>query len=515
LTRLVSLYGPPGAGKSRLGRALAAQLDLPFWDLDAEIEARSRRKIPVIFAREGEAGFRRRERAILAQLLQHGEGVLALGGGALLRPDNRALAEAAGPVLCLQAPLDTLAERLGKDENQRPLLAGDVQAQLAGLIQARSGHYASFPLQLDAAQPFEQTLHSAQLMLGAFHVRGMGSGYDVRVAEGGLARLGAELERRGLRGPILLVSDENVARFHAPAARSSLQAAGYAVHEAILPAGEETKRLSTVESLWQACLAGGLERGSTLVALGGGVVTDLAGFAASAYLRGVNWAAAPTTLLGMADASLGGKTGIDLHQGKNLVGAFHPPRLVLADPLTLETLPEAELRSGMAEVVKAGVIADAQLFALCSQGWQEARASLGTLARRSMAVKITIIQEDPYEQGRRAALNLGHTVGHAVELVSGYRLRHGEAVSIGMAVEARLAEQIGLAEVGLAAQIEAALAGLGLPVNIPAGMARADILAAMRVDKKRRAGSLRFALPVRVGEVRPGVEVSGSWLEEF
>ncbi|MCI0520904.1 MAG: 3-dehydroquinate synthase [Chloroflexi bacterium] len=510
---MIFLYGPPGAGKSRLGRALASRLGLPFWDLDAEIEARSRKKIPAIFAREGESGFRRRERAVLAQLIKHGQGVLALGGGALLNEGNLALAEAAGTVLCLRAPRETLAERLGQDENQRPLLDGDMQTRLDELLQTRAGHYASFALQLDVSAPFDQVLHEAQTLLGAFHVRGMGSGYDVRVIEGGLGRIGVEMAERGLRGPVMLVSDENVASYYANTVMASLREAGYAAHCTVIPAGEQHKTLASVEKLWPAFLEAGLERGSTVLALGGGVVSDLAGFAASAYLRGVNWIAAPTSLLGMADASLGGKTGVDLPQGKNLVGAFHPPRLVLADPHTLETLPEAELRSGLAEAVKSGVIADAQLFALCAQGWQTARAHLGEIVRRSMAVKIAVIQDDPYEQGRRAVLNLGHTMGHAVELVSGYRLRHGEAVAIGMVVEARLAEQIGLAQAGLAAQIEAALAGLGLPVSIPAEMDRQAILAAMRMDKKRRAGSLRFALPLRLGEVLPGVEVSDfAWL---
>jgi len=229
-------------------------------------------------------------------------------------------------------------------------------------------------------------------------------------------------------------------------------------------------------------------------------------------LRGVAWVAAPTSLLAMVDASLGGKTGADLPRGKNLVGAFHPPRVVLADPTTLASLPEAELRSGLAEVVKAGVIGDEALFRLCAQGWEAVLEALDTLVRRSMAVKIRVIQEDPYEKGQRATLNLGHTIGHALEAGSGYRLRHGEAVAIGMVAAARLSERLGIAQVGLAEEIAATLSSLGLPVAAPPGMDWETILQGMHVDKKRFSGVLRFALPERIGAVRVGVEVNDTEL---
>ena len=269
-------------------------------------------------------------------------------------------------------------------------------------------------------------------------------------------------------------------------------APAYTARLALVPPGEEHKTVATVGKLWEEFLAGGLERSSTVLALGGGVITDLAGFAAATYLRGVRWVALPTSLLGMVDATLGGKTGVDLPQGKNLVGAFHPPSLVLADPRLLATLPEAELRSGMAEVVKHGILADEQLFARCAQGWAAVTADLDEIVRRAMAVKIGFIQSDPYEKGLRAALNLGHTVGHAVELASAFRLRHGEAVSIGLAVEARLAEDAGIADAGLAETIRACLQGLGLPTadpeldrrrSFPQGPARGQ-------EKRRRQGAL-------------------------
>nr|HMN61351.1 3-dehydroquinate synthase family protein [Anaerolinea sp.] len=225
------------------------------------------------------------------------------------------------------------------------------------------------------------------------------------------------------------------------------------------------------------------------------------------------WVGLPTTLLSMADASLGGKTGADLPQGKNLVGAFHPPALVLADPNLLATLPEAEQRSGMAEVVKHGLLADESLFRRCKSGWQAVQLAWPEVVRRAMAVKIGFIQADPYEKGARAALNLGHTVGHAVELASGFRLRHGEAVAIGLVVEARLGERLGVTQPGLAERIAACLRGLGLPVEVPEGINADAFLRALKVDKKNAAGQVRFALPERIGAYRVGVSVEMDFRE--
>jgi len=237
------------------------------------------------------------------------------------------------------------------------------------------------------------------------------------------------------------------------------------------------------------------------------VVGDMAGFAAATFMRGCNWAVMPTTLLSMVDASIGGKTGFDLPAGKNLVGAFHPPRLVLADPEVLSTLPERELRAGLAEVVKHGVIADPELFDLCMGGWDAVISRLPEIVRRGIGVKVKIIEEDPYEKGFRAALNLGHTIGHAVELVSEFDLLHGEAVSIGMVAEARLAERLTVADQGTSEAIAEALSRLGLPIEIPETLACEKLIHSMKVDKKKSAGIVRFALPVRIGEVRVGVEM--------
>ncbi len=510
------LYGPPASGKSTLGRALAAAWGVPFVDLDVRIAARAGQPIPRIFAEAGETAFRRLETEALAAAVQEdGDAVVALGGGALLNPANRRLAKAAGEVLVLEAAPETLLARAEAARASRPLLAGESPAareqRLRALLQARAAHYRSFPRRLptDADTP-DEAVWKAQIRFGRFHLRGMTSpwapeGYTVRVQAGVRHQTGAWLRAAGLHGPVALVSDATVAALHADAVQTALEAAGYRVVRLTFPAGEAHKTVATVQSLWEGFLQAGLERGSTVVALGGGVVGDLAGFAAATYMRGVAWVNLPTTLLAMADAGIGGKTGADLPAGKNLVGAFHPPRLVLADPEVLTTLPEEEFRNGMAEVVKHGVIGDPALFALARRG---GRAALTAAVARAMAVKIRIIEADPYEGGRRAALNLGHTIGHGVEAASGFRLRHGEAVAIGMVAEARLAARLGLAAPALADEIAAALQTWRLPTTIPADLSAEAIWQAMRHDKKKAAGHLRFALPVRVGEVRVGVKAA-------
>jgi 3-dehydroquinate synthase len=318
--------------------------------------------------------------------------------------------------------------------------------------------------------------------------------------------LGKTLTSRGLQNPII-VTDDVIASFHLEPALASLQDSNFEPKSIVIRAGEQHKNLESVSGLWKSFLENGLDRKSTVIAVGGGVIGDLVGFAASTYMRGINWVGVPTTLLSMVDASIGGKTGFDLPEGKNLIGAFHPPKLVLADPGLLLTLPERELRSGMAEVVKHGIISDPELFTLCSKGLDWAKENLEEIVKRAITVKIKIIEEDPYEQGFRAALNLGHTVGHAVELVSKFELRHGEAISIGIVSEAKCAERIGLAEKGLSETIAETLNALGLPTRIPDQLPQEAILRAMRVDKKKDAKLIRFALPVKIGKVEL-VEVS-------
>jgi 3-dehydroquinate synthase len=354
-------------------------------------------------------------------------------------------------------------------------------------------------LRFDADQAPENLAWQIQVSLGRFHLSAMGE-YDVLVQYEGIKQLGELVSSRELSN-LMVVTDQNVARLHAARVLESLRQRGFASNIVTVHPGEAHKTLDTVQHLWHGFLEQGLDRRSAVIALGGGVIGDLAGFAASTYMRGISWVGMPTTLLAMVDASLGGKTGFDLAEGKNLIGSFYPPRLVLADPQLLQTLPDAEFISGLAEVVKHGIISDPELFDLCAQGLDRVRENLEHIVKRAMAVKIRVIEEDPYERGIRAALNLGHTVGHAVELVSRFRLRHGEAVAIGMVAEARLAERLTVADRGLSDVIGDVLSRLGLPTEIPADLPREEIVNAMRVDKKKNSRAIRFALPAEVGRV--------------
>lgn len=496
----IFLYGPPGAGKTSIGKVLARNLELPFIDLDCVIETNVGKPIQKIMDLQGEPAFRDLETAALKAMITGEESVIALGGGSLLRAENRTMVEKNGKVVLLMAGLDTLMKRLNPDSTKRPLLTGNLHEKVSLLLAKRAEHYSSFPLIIHVDEKTaERNTQHVQIALGRHHLSAMGH-YDVIVQNQGIEQVGGMLYRSGLKNPIV-VTDETVAKFHAGKVLASLRNSGFTPAVMTIPAGEAFKTLDTISKLWRGFVETGLDRKGTVIALGGGVVVDMAGFAASTFMRGVSWVGVPTTLLSMVDASLGGKTGFDLPEGKNLIGSFYPPKLVLADPQVLETLPEVEFISGLAEVVKHGIISGSELFNLCGLGLDWVKDHPEEIIREAMAVKIQIIEADPYERGFRAALNLGHTVGHAVELVSKFQIRHGEAVAIGMVAEAKLAERLSLADKGLSEAIEKTLKGLNLPFRIPGDLPREDLIHAMYMDKKKTNGIVRFALPAEIGRV--------------
>jgi 3-dehydroquinate synthase len=336
------------------------------------------------------------------------------------------------------------------------------------------------------------------------------------VGRGLLAELPRLLRERCAAHVYAVISDSRVADLYGPRVIDSLRAAGLRAELFPFPCGEWNKTRATWADLTDALLRARIGRDGAIVGLGGGVTGDLAGFVAATCLRGLPYAQAPTSLLAMIDASIGGKTGVDVPAGKNLVGAFHQPRFVLADVETLATLPRAHVAAGMAEALKHGVVADAGYFDAILADADRIRArdleALERVVSRGVAIKEAIVAADPLEAGRRQVLNFGHTVGHAVEARSGYAFAHGEAVAIGMAAEALLAESLGVADAGLAAAVRGAVKRFGLPVAIPSDLAADDLLAAMQGDKKVRAGSVRFALPRRVGEMAQRDD--GAWTVE-
>ncbi len=329
--------------------------------------------------------------------------------------------------------------------------------------------------------------------------------YDVTVGAGLLDRLGDVVRQTAPAHRYAIITDSNVGPLYAAAARDVLSADRTLVFE--VPAGESQKTRDTWSRITDELFAAHFGRDSAVVALGGGVVGDLAGFVAATFMRGIPFVQVPTTLLAMIDASIGGKTGVDTPAGKNLVGAFHQPAAVVADLRTLASLPAAHLRAGMAEAIKHGVIADGAYF----EGVASVASRIGEidvggaqmldLVARSIEIKADVVRRDEREAGLRKTLNFGHTIGHAVEHLSGYSLLHGEAIGVGMVVESRIAEQLGIAAAGTAGRIRSLVSEIGLPDSLPRGMSIGDVITATHGDKKARAGRAEYALPARIGEM--------------
>jgi 3-dehydroquinate synthase len=510
------LTGFMGTGKTSVGRAVAERLGRSFVDIDDWIAERAGKPVKAIFDEDGEERFRAWEVEACIELSDpHGQ-VIATGGWTLGPEPNRQALQRGGRVICLRADPETILARLD-GARDRPLLAGDGRAaRVRALLDEREPVYASFAWQVDTTRLNVAEAARAVLDLwSAVHALDEPEalwlpmsaathslGTSILIGAGLVDALGSLLRARGLCGRAALVADSNLERLHGERMARSLSSAGFEPARLSVSAGEANKSLDSARALYEAFAAAGIERGDFVVAFGGGVIGDLAGFVAATYMRGLRWVCAPTSVLAMVDASVGGKVGVDLPAGKNLVGAFHPPLLTLSDLDLLKTLPEAEFRSGLAEVIKAGLIADAELFGLFEAGRYDVRE----VVARALRVKVDIVRTDPFEAGRRAALNLGHTIGHGIEAASNYAIRHGEAVAIGLIAESWIAEQLGLAAAGLSRRVEAVISRIGLPTRCP-DLDPEAIGAKMRADKKKQAGRLKFALPRGVGEVAIGIDV--------
>jgi 3-dehydroquinate synthase len=329
--------------------------------------------------------------------------------------------------------------------------------------------------------------------------------YDIRIGHECLADVGRELAEFGLSSKAALISNPTVDALYGDPVRSSLEEAGFEPVTALMEDGEEYKNIETVKSLWDQLLKARLDRRSPVVALGGGVVGDVAGFVAATYMRGIPYIQAPTTLLAQVDSSVGGKTGIDHPEGKNLIGAFYQPKLVWIDTGTLKTLDAREVHCGLAEVIKYGIISDENLFQDLEENIEAIlnldTSIVGRVIRRSCEIKADIVSRDEKEGGVRAILNFGHTVGHAVEAELGYtEIRHGEGVAIGMVAETRLAVNRNMIAATAANRLRNLLEKAGLPVKIPKSAAE-RLIHRMTADKKSRSGKIRIVLPTEIGNV--------------
>jgi 3-dehydroquinate synthase len=518
----IFLVGLMGAGKTTIGRMLARRLGMTFADSDHEIEARTGASVPWIFEIEGEASFRRREADMIRELTAGSGLVLATGGGAVLNPDSRRLLAERGTVVYLRASVNSILARTSHDKNRPLLQTADPRRKLEDLTAQREPLYREIAdLVIDTGRPNVQSM--VQTILDQLDALEAGRqrakartnmneqaciSLDVDLGERsypiligrGLLDDGALLTRHigAVGGKVAIVTNTTVAPLYLDKVAAPLRAGGREVVTIVLPDGEEHKNWQSLNLVFDALLANKCDRKTTLVALGGGVIGDLTGYAAASYMRGVPFVQIPTTLLSQVDSSVGGKTGINHPLGKNMIGAFYQPRAVIADTATLDTLPARELSAGLAEVIKHGAILDLGFF-----DWIEANigklvardhAALAHAILRSCEIKADVVRRDEREGGLRAVLNFGHTFGHAIENGLGYgEWLHGEAVGCGMVMAADLSHRLGLLDADSALRVRRLVKAAGLPVEAP-DLGAERWIELMEVDKKNEGGAIKFIL---------------------
>jgi shikimate kinase / 3-dehydroquinate synthase len=530
----IVLVGLMGAGKTSIGRRLAARLGLPFLDADAEIELAAGCTIPELFARYGEPYFRDGEKKVIRRLLAGGPAVLAYGGGAFMDADTRRATRERALSVWLRCALPTLVRRVASRDN-RPLLANqDHETALARLMAQRYPVYAEADVIVDCGDEMPETTTTKVLDALTAHapprrlpVQLSTTRYDVVIGDGLLARAGALLAPVLPQKRAVIVSDANVARLHMKTVLAGLAENGFQTSSIIVPAGEATKNVDSYVSLVDQLLEARVERRTAVIALGGGVVGDLAGFAAATTLRGLPFVQIPTTLLAQVDSSVGGKTAVNSKRGKNLIGAFYQPKMVLADTGSLATLPPRELRAGYAEIAKAGLIGDAGFFAWCERNGGAIvsgdRAAQAEAIERACAFKAAVVGDDEREEkpnDGRALLNLGHTFGHALEAEYGYDggLLHGEGVAIGLGLAFRLSEKLGHCSAGDVDRVISHVAAVGMAADLRSLNRRfstASLIGHMRRDKKVRDGVLNFVLVHGIGEAFTSGDVPVDAVEEL
>jgi len=523
----IAITGFSAAGKSVVAQKVAERLSWTFIDTDAEIVRLSGKSISEIFKQDGEEKFRQLERKVLNQTCHRENAVIATGGGAIIEPENQRLLLETSVVVCLEAKPETIYQRLLNDTLYaanpvvRPLIAGDNPLErIRQLKSKRQSYYAiaDWTVHTDNLTIDEV---SQEVIKGWQYVNKHQSGkkaseadlactvetetasYPVFVGWGILDKLGERMKQAGLSGTANIISDKTVFSIYGAKVKKTLEKAGFAVNCCVVPPGEASKNIARAVKIYDFLIEYRVERNDVIVALGGGMVGDLAGFVAATFLRGLPWLQVPTSLIAMTDASIGGKVAVDHPWGKNLIGAFYQPRLVLADVKTLTTLPQRELTSGWAEVIKHGLILDATFLQLIEENTKDLlklRPDITSkIIAQSAEIKCRVVSEDERETGKRTILNYGHTIAHGLEAAGKYeRFLHGEAVAIGMMVAARLSHRLKLLSQDAVEHQRVILQKFGLPIDC-SGIPLADVLAAMKLDKKVRGKAIRWVLLEDIG----------------
>ena len=557
----IILVGFSGTGKTLVGREVARVLGWEFFDTDAEIEVSAGKPIHRIFEDEGEPAFRLMEKRVLNEVCSTQQRVISTGGGAIIDPDNQQLMLRHGLVICLDAFPETIYGRLGGNDEDpvedRPLLSGpDPLEKIKALKASRQAHYSvahrtvptdNLTLEETAGEVVKAWRDLKVRRLGedmedpdvAAVVNHSSGSYPVLVGWQLLDELGERLVALGMKGPVYIISDDRVFSTYGRRAQRSLQRSNIEAHSFIIPAGEQSKSLELAEAIYQWLAGRRAERGHGVIAVGGGVVGDLAGFVAATFLRGMPFVQVPTSVAAMVDASIGGKVAVNLAQGKNLVGAFYQPQMVLADVSALSTLGNRETAEGWAEAIKHGLILDPELFDIFEEHAEELSAGVSAetssrtpstystnqdkirrefftdVIRRSAAIKARVVSEDERETlGRRILLNYGHTIGHALEAATGYgQYLHGEAVSVGMMGAARISQRLGMITEDQVQRQTRLLKRFELPTRAP-DVDPQQVLKAMSLDKKTEGGSIKWVLLESLGKAVVRKDVPTELVEE-
>ncbi|MBI1821916.1 MAG: 3-dehydroquinate synthase [Nitrospirae bacterium] len=511
----IVLVGFMGVGKSTVGKLLAKQTGYTFLDTDQVIEEKEGFSISEIFERKGENYFREIEKEVIRHISQRDDSlIVATGGGALLKPENLKNLKKIGCLICLRASAEEILKRV-KNEKHRPLLRGDNPlGEIKALMRERELTYQAAEWVIETDQKTPQEIyknikekilkHSSNCPLSVQVQLGGERTYPILLGRGTVFQLGEYLGRQH-KGKVAVMTNPLVWKLHGAALRKSLVGAGFKILVIQIPDGERYKNIRWVNYAIGELLKNKFERGSPILAFGGGVIGDLAGFVSGTFLRGTPFVQVPTTLIAQVDSSIGGKTGVNHPLGKNLIGIFHQPGFVWMDTEFLQTLKKRDYTSGLAEVIKYGVIDDEKLFEFLEKSrdliLQKDPETVFHLVKRSCEIKAHVVSQDEKESGLRKILNYGHTMGHAIEAVTRYKTyRHGEAIAIGMHFAASVALNGGDCSKDLVERQKNLIESLNLPALLPK-LKRKEILKSMAFDKKVKAGQIYFILPKTIGEV--------------